>query len=208
MNVLLLLILQILRVNACGCACAQLAAVNSRAPPRSANLSFHSKHKVEWREKKRKKSLQRYFFIPTQSRLRPVPFSQRAFCLWSVFLFLLSMLHSASIINGGMNGDLKGEKKPAGFKKKKKKILFPRVLQGRGHTVKVGRGVQSYCPCFLCPYPSNAPQEVHLVDGHQPQTHRRMGTQARARTHTHARPICLPGLVSGSPIYNQWQVYI
>lgn len=113
------------------------------------------------------------------------------------FLFLLSKLHSASIINAGMNGDLKGEKKPGGFKKKKK-ILFPRVLQGRGHTAKVGRGVQSYCPCFLCPYPSNAPHEVHLVDGHQPQTHTRMGTQARARTHTHARPICLPGLVSGS----------
>lgn len=37
------------------------------------------------------------------------------------FLFLLSKLHSASIINGGMNGDLKGEKKPGGFKKKKRK---------------------------------------------------------------------------------------
>lgn len=38
------------------------------------------------------------------------------------FLFLLSKLHSASIINAGMNGDLKGEKKPGGLKKKKNLI--------------------------------------------------------------------------------------
>lgn len=208
MNVLLLLILQIWRVNACVCACAQLAAVNSRAPPRSANLSFHSKHKVEWRGKKRKKITAAIFFY--SDSVEAPSCSLLSVCLLSLELFFFSFCQSsihASIINGGMNGDLKGEKKPGGIKKRKK-ILFPRVLQGRGHTVKVGRGVQSYCPCFLCPYPSNAPHEVHLVDGHQPQTHTRMGTRARARTHAHARPICLPGLVSGSPIYNQWQVYI
>lgn len=135
MNVLLLLILQILRVNACARACARLAAVNGRAPPRSANLSFHSKHKVEWREeKKEKKSLQRYFFIPTQSRLRPVPFSRCASCLWSFFfLFLLSKLHSASIINGGMNGDLKGEKKNLVGSKKKKNLISQSAAGQRTH---------------------------------------------------------------------------
>lgn len=117
MNVLLLLILQILCVNACVCACAQLAAVSSRAPPRSTNLSFHSRHKVEWREKK-------YFLFRLSRGSVLFPSLSVPLVFGAFFLFLLSKLHSASIINGGMNGDLKGEKKPGGFKKRKKSY-FP-----------------------------------------------------------------------------------